>query len=56
MKRILVGKAGSFTIVLDGELALDVFPDDSLSDEHWRMFEPSSKVSHFVVTGNGLKA
>jgi hypothetical protein len=53
VKLILVGEAGSFTIVLDSEYALDVFPDDSRSDEHWRIFEPSSEVPHFVVTGKG---
>ena len=51
VKQILVGEAGSFTIVLDDEYALDVFPDDSLSDEHWRIFEPSSEVPHFVLSG-----
>jgi hypothetical protein len=56
VKRILIGEAGSFTIVLDSEYALEVFPDDSLGDEHWRIFAPSSEVSHFVVTGKGLKA
>lgn len=56
VKQILVGEAGSFTIVLDSEYALDVFPDDSLSDELWRIFEPYSDVSHFVVSGNELKA
>jgi hypothetical protein len=50
VKQILVGDAGSFTIVLDDEYA-HVFPDDSLSDEHWRIFQPSYELPHFVLTG-----
>jgi hypothetical protein len=53
-KRVQVAEAGTFTIILDDEYALDVFPDDSLSDEHWRIFQPSSEVPHFVVSGSGL--
>jgi hypothetical protein len=53
--KIEVGEAGSFTILFDDEYALDVLPDDSLSDEHWRLFKPSSEEPHFVVTGKGLK-
>jgi hypothetical protein len=56
VKQILVGAAGSFTIVLNDEYTLDVFPDDSLEDEHWRIFVPSSEVAHFVVTGKGSNA
>ena len=50
-----VGEAGSFTIVLDNAYALDVFPDDSLSDEHWRIFKPYVEEPHFVVAGKGLE-
>jgi hypothetical protein len=34
--------------------ALEVFPDDSLDDEHWRLFQPSRDLRHFVVTGAGI--
>jgi hypothetical protein len=54
VKQVQVGQAGSFTIVFDDEYALDVFPDDSLTEEHWRIFQPSSEVPHFVVSGSGL--
>jgi hypothetical protein len=50
-----VGPAGSFTISLDGDYALEVFPDDSLSGEHWRIFKPYAGEPHFVVTGKGLE-
>jgi hypothetical protein len=51
-----VGEAGAFTIIFDDAHALDVFPDDSLGDEHWRIFKPSTEEPHFVVTGRGLRA
>jgi hypothetical protein len=54
VRQVQVGEAGSFTVILDDGYALDVFPDDSLGDEHWRIFQPSSEVSHFVVSGSGL--
>jgi hypothetical protein len=55
VKEVRAAEAGSFTIILESEYALDVFPDDSLGDEHWRVFSPYSDVRHFVVTGEGLK-
>jgi hypothetical protein len=55
VQQVQVRDAGSFTIVLDSDYALDVFPDDSLSDEHWRIFAPSSDSPHFVVSGKGLE-
>jgi len=42
VRRIEVGEAGRFRILLDNDYALDVFPDDSLSDEHWRISEKTS--------------
>jgi hypothetical protein len=55
VRKVEVGEAGGFTIIFDDEYALDVFPDDSLSDEHWRIFKPSAEEPHFVVTGKGLE-
>ena len=55
VRKVEAGKAGSFTVVLDGEYALEVFPDDSLSGEHWRLFKPYAGEPHFVVTGKGLE-
>jgi hypothetical protein len=54
VKQVQVGEAGSFTITLDHEYALDVFPDDSLDDEHWRIFQPSKEAHDSVVSGSGL--
>jgi hypothetical protein len=56
VREVAVGGAGSFTIIFDDEYALDVVPDDSLSDEHWRIFKPSVEGQHFVVTGKGLES
>jgi len=55
VRRIEVGEAGRFRILLDNDYALDVFPDDSLSDEHWRISNPYVEGPHFVVTGKGLE-
>ena len=55
VRLIEVGEAGSFRLLLDDDYALEVFPDDSRSDEHWRIFEPCIEAPHFVVTGEGLE-
>ena len=55
VQKVEVGAAGSFTIGLEGAYALDVFPDDSLSGEHWRIFKPYAGEPHFVVAGKGLE-
>jgi len=55
VREVQAGEAGSFTLILDDAYALDVFPDDSLSGEHWRIFKPSAEEPHFVVTGKGIE-
>ena len=55
VREVRAGEAGSFTLILDHGYALDVFPDDSLSGEHWRIFKPSAEEPHFVVTGKGIE-
>ena len=55
VRQVVAGMAGSFMIVFDDGYALDVFPDDSLSGEHWRIFKPYAGEPHFVVTGKGLE-
>ena len=51
--------AGSARLVLTEGYVLEIFPDDSFSDdysEHWRLFQPSTdKSKHFVVTGRGIE-
>lgn len=53
--KVEAGAAGSFTLLLDDGYALDVFPDDSLGSEHWRLFKPYAAQKHFVVTGEGIE-
>lgn len=48
VKDIQADQAGRFVVVLDDDHALEVFPDDSLIDEHWRIFKPSEETPHFV--------
>jgi len=50
-----VGEAGSFKIFLESDYALEVFPDDSLPDEYWRIFKPCAEGPHFVLTGKGVE-
>jgi len=47
-------EAGSFTVQLENDYELDVFPHDTLPVEHWRLFRPYKDEPHFVVSGNGI--
>jgi hypothetical protein len=55
VRKVEAGEAGGFTIVFEDEYALEVFPDDSMSGEHWRIFKPYADEPHFVVTGAGIE-
>jgi hypothetical protein len=48
-------EAGHFVILLEKNSALEVFPDDSSEDEHWRLFKPYSDDPHLVFKGGGLQ-
>jgi len=50
-----VGRGGGVNILLDAGLSLELFPDDSLSDEHWRLLRPATEEPHFVVSGKGVQ-
>lgn len=52
---IEVRRAGSFTLLLEEGYMLDVFPDDSMQGEYWRLFKPYTGAPHFVLTGEGLR-
>ncbi len=45
---------GGLSLVLSGDFALDVFPDDSLDGEYWRLLRPAREGRHFVVSGGGI--
>jgi hypothetical protein len=55
VRRVEVGCAGALQILLEADVSLEVFPDDSHEQEHWRLFAPSTGGPHFVVTGNGIQ-
>lgn len=55
VREVHVGTAGRIHILLTEGLALELFPNDSLTDEHWRLFEPGKEDRHFVVTGKGVE-
>jgi hypothetical protein len=55
VQQVSVGNAGAFTVVFDDDYALDVFPDDSSQDEHWRLFKPYTEESPFVLSGSGVE-
>jgi len=55
VRSISVGQAGSLQILLSGDLSLELFPDDSLTGEHWRLFTPGGEGSHFVVSGSNTR-
>jgi hypothetical protein len=54
VERIEVGDAGAFRVILENGFSLEVFPDDSLDGEHWRLFKPDMGEPHFVVSGAGI--
>jgi hypothetical protein len=50
IQRIRSGSAGRLQFDLEEDMSLEVFPDDSLSLENWRLF-PYPHRPHFVVIG-----
>lgn len=55
VERVEVGQAGEFALLLESGLTLQIFPNDSLDGEHWRLFRPGSDERHMVYTGLGLE-
>jgi hypothetical protein len=54
VREINVGAAGAFSLTFEGEMSLEVFPDDSALEEHWRIFRPAADEPHWVFRGEGL--
>jgi hypothetical protein len=54
VQKIESGAAGSFRIEFDKSLFLEVFPDNSLPNEQYRLLSPINDNRHFVVTGRGV--
>ena len=55
VQKVEAGDAGSLTIALEHGYKLEVFPQDSESEEHWRFFRPSVDERHLVFTGKGFQ-
>jgi len=55
VEKVEVGKAGALHLFLSGGLCLDVLPDNSLNQEHWRLFRPGIDEPHFVFTANRVE-
>jgi hypothetical protein len=53
--RVQPGHAGELALLLEGGLTLQIFPNDSIEGEHWRLFRPGSDAPHWVYTGNRLE-
>ena len=52
---IEVGVAGSLSMELSDGYRLEVFPDQTSSDESWRLFRPGVDERPFVVTNRGIE-
>jgi hypothetical protein len=52
-KNIELGEAGALRIEFGQSLYLEVFPDNSLSNEFWRLLSPGKDEYHLVMTGGG---
>jgi hypothetical protein len=53
VRRVDVGAAGALRIDLGDDHALELFPQDSMVGERWRLFRRDEP--HFVVTGAGVQ-
>lgn len=51
VRSINFGKAGACVIEFEGDIALEIFPDDSSSDEHWRLFATQDSKKALVIGG-----
>ena len=56
VQSIIVDRCGGFVLELQGEQALEVFPDSCAANEsreEWRLFSANDKLPHFVYTNHG---
>lgn len=52
--KIAADDVGGFKLSLNGGFVFEVFPDDSLGDEIWRLFRPSARTPHIVFEGGRI--
>ncbi|HLK07041.1 MAG TPA: hypothetical protein VKV30_03840 [Candidatus Angelobacter sp.] len=55
VQRVEAGQAEELALMLEGGLTLQIFPNDSLEGEHWRLFRPGTDEQHCVFAGKGLE-
>lgn len=48
-------RAGGLVLQLSSGYGLDVFPEDTVSREYWRMFRYGARERHLVVTPEGIR-
>lgn len=46
---------GGVNLSLTDGFFLEIFPDDSLDREYWRLYKPHTRGKHFVVTAHGIE-
>jgi hypothetical protein len=56
VRHVALGAGGACRIEFDEGMSLEVFPDDSLAHEHWRLFATEDGGIHIVMTGLGRDA
>lgn len=56
VESIEANSLGGIRLNLSRGYILEIFPDDSLDSEYWRLFEPSNTNKHFVVTAHGVES
>ena len=52
---IEVDSTGGVIIRMQGGFCLEIFPDNSVDEEHWRFFEPATEKRHFVIKGKSVQ-
>lgn len=54
MQSVTADTLGGCSLALSDGFSLEVFPDDSLGGEYWRLLRRGNE-EHFVVTGAGIE-
>lgn len=54
VREVNVSAAGAFSLTFGDDVSLEVFPDDSAPEEHWRIFRPALDEPHWVFRSEGL--
>jgi hypothetical protein len=50
VEAVNVDYVGYIRLALSGGYWLEIFPDDSVGSEYWRLFRPYTDIDHFVFT------